>query len=124
MIEKAAITALENTPHNKLRGIKAVEKGLGKSIGNYFKTIKGIGIMSNMATIITTISSIHEYYNNGGNDPLVYCKYGLDIAVSWGGVVLPFGFALTTGYFLLDTVTEGFGIDTTPQPKNVTNKVD
>lgn len=106
---------LKNVPGaDKLTDTQAVTKGMGKTVGNYYKVVKGVGFVSAFATAAASGMAMYEYNRRGGRNWTVYAKGVLDIAMAGVGCIGLPGYLISTGYFILDTASGGlFG---TPEP--------
>jgi len=82
---------------------------LGSDVGKLYSV--GSKVCTALSVLSTTRSTINtlSYYNNGGNDWRVGCKYFIDTTFSVLGFFGPVGAALSIGYFVIDVSTNGFG---------------
>jgi hypothetical protein len=95
---------LKNVPGaDKLTDVQAVTKGMGKTVGNYYKVVKGLGYVSALATAVTSGVAMYDYAQRGDGNTLVYVKGILDIAMAGVGCLGLPGYIISTAYFVADT---------------------
>lgn len=96
------------------KAMKNLEKAdyiaaFGKTGANYVKGLKVLGGVTFIAS--TTISAVqtYDYYSNGGTNASVGIKASIDVAMGVVGFLGPIGFGISATYFLIDSITSGFG---------------
>jgi len=82
---------------------------LGKEGASFLKLTKVLGGAAAFTSVGYTGYNTYDYYKNGGEDWRVYTKAGIDVIMVGVGFLGPIGFGISTGYFLLDATTGGFG---------------
>lgn len=111
LIDYAAHKALKGTTSSNLKGVKAVDKAFGKTVGNFSRAVKGAGWLSVVGTAATSYLYLDDYHSRGGDNYSVTIKGYADVVASIVGCIGPWGFALSTLYFAIDLAADGFFID-------------
>ena len=101
-----------------------------RTLGQYTKMSRIGGGALAVLNVGCTLYNVSNYKANGGDNIEVMVKYGFDFAVGGAGIIAattlvtpPFAFWIlvgTTGYYILDVTTHGFGWDYSPNAQ--TNK--
>ncbi|MDE6337539.1 MAG: hypothetical protein K2L34_13315, partial [Muribaculaceae bacterium] len=100
------------------------------TLGQYTKMSRIGGGALAVLNVGCTLYNVSNYKANGGDNIKVMVKYGFDFAAGGAGIIAattlvtpPFAFGIlvvTTGYYILDVTTHGFGLDYSPNTQ--TNK--
>ncbi|MDE5880906.1 MAG: hypothetical protein K2H60_04190 [Muribaculaceae bacterium] len=106
-----------------------IEYAVGsKPAGTLGKYVKVSNVLSSVGGGINAACALYNGYNymrDGGDNVKVMVKYGVDFIAGGAGVVAgivsltnPVGLSIlifTTGYYILDVTTHGFGLDYSPK---------